>query len=84
MPKLPRISAREAIKYLAIFRLVLPQSYLRLAGGRLETFRNQKELPFKSGVNALLVGDLLTTKGPEVRSDLSLLSSLGFDVEKDV
>lgn len=72
------ISAVEATKYLAIFRLILPKSYIRLAGGRLETFGNQPELPFSAGVNGLLIGDLLTTKGLEVSSDISMLKSLGF------
>ena len=80
----PIMRAIEAAKYLAIFRLVLPKSYLRLAGGRRETFREEPALPFKSGANAVLIGDLLTTKGPDTEADLNLLTSLGFEVESDV
>ncbi len=74
------ISALEAAKYLAIFRLILPNTYLRLAGGRIETFGDNQELALKSGVNALLIGDLLTTKGPETQSDLKLLESMKFEL----
>lgn len=76
----PLMGSLEAVKYLAIFRLILPKAYIRLAGGRAETFREDLAEPFQSGVNALLIGDLLTTKGPGAKSDISILESLGFDV----
>lgn len=76
----PPMAALEAAKYLAIFRLILPRTSIRLAGGRQETFKERPELPFSSGANALLIGDLLTTKGPAVKSDLNLLESLGFNL----
>ena len=78
----PLISAIEAAKYLAIFRLILPKTYIRLAGGRIETFGDNPELPFTAGVNALLIGDLLTTEGPKTHADLELLESLGFDTNQ--
>ena len=83
LAKRPLISAIKAAKYLAIFRLILPKTYIRLAGGRAETFSDNPELPFASGVNALLIGDLLTTNGPKTCADIELLESLGFDTSKD-
>ncbi len=77
----PLMSALEALKYLAIFRLVMPKTYIRLAGGRSDTFGQDAALPFKAGVNALLIGDLLTTAGPAVASDLAMLRSLGFQLD---
>lgn len=74
------IKSLEAVKYLSILRLILPKAYIRLAGGRAETFNENISEPFTSGVNALLIGDLLTTKGPGAKSDISMLESLGFDV----
>lgn len=79
----PSISSAEAAKYLAIYRLILPKAYIRLAGGRLETFRDQPHLPFTAGANALLIGDLLTTKGADAKSDLTMLSSLGLDISAE-
>ena len=78
-----RISALEAAKYLAIFRLVLPRANLRLAGGRARVFADEPALPFRVGADGLLVGDLLTTSGPAVRDDLDMLGSLGLDVGVD-
>ncbi len=77
----PRMTTMEALKYLAIFRLVMPKAYIRLAGGRLGTFSDDPTLPFKTGANALLIGDLLTTAGPAVQADLEMLRSLGFRLE---
>jgi biotin synthase len=76
----PLISALQAAQYLAIFRLIMPKASIRLAGGRLETFKDDLKMPFLAGVNALLVGDLLTTKGADVTSDISQIKSLGFNV----
>lgn len=73
------INELEAIKYLAIFRLIMPKTYIRLAGGRQETFKDPS-LPFNAGVNALLIGDLLTTQGPQAKSDLEMLKSEGFNI----
>lgn len=77
----PLMLPLEAAKYLAIFRLILPRSYIRLAGGRVETFASQPALPFLAGANALLIGNLLTTKGPAVEQDLKLLQELKFNVQ---
>lgn len=68
----------EAVKYLAIFRLILPDSIIRLAGGRSEALKDQEELAFKAGVNGLLIGNYLTTEGPETKRDKELLRSLEF------
>lgn len=76
----PPITAAEAIKYLSIFRFVLPRTYIRLAGGRAETFAGNPSQPFTTGVNGLLIGDLLTTEGPSARADLEMLAALGFEV----
>lgn len=72
--------APEAAVYLAIFRLVMPRTSLRLAGGRLETFGDKAAFPFDAGVNALLIGDLLTTAGPDPGADVALMNCLGFDL----
>lgn len=68
----------EAIKYLAIFRLILPESIIRLAGGRREALKDKEELAFKAGVNGLLIGNYLTTEGPQTERDKELLRSLEF------
>jgi biotin synthase len=66
----------DVLKSIAIFRLVLPKAKLRLAGGRASALRNLQPLAFQAGVNALLVGNYLTTGGRSVAEDLQMLTDL--------
>lgn len=72
----------EAVKWLAIFRLVMPGTIIRLAGGRLENLGAMQEVGFNAGVNGLLIGNYLTTLGPSPEEDLALLERLEFDVSR--
>ncbi len=72
----------DAVKWLAIFRLVLPDTIIRLAGGRLESLGVMQECGFSAGVNGLLIGNYLTTLGPPPEEDFSLLRRLGLDVAR--
>ena len=74
------IQPLEALKALAIFRLVLPKTKIRLAGGRADALRNLQPLAFQAGVNAMLVGNYLTTAGRSVAEDIQMLSDLGWMV----
>ncbi len=75
------MAAAEAARYLAIFRLIMPRTQIRVAGGRMQTFSDRAALPFKAGANAVLIGDLLTTSGPSAEDDIALLKQLGFDTD---
>jgi len=76
----PQMQPKEAIRYLAIFRMMLPDSIIRLAGGRCETLGGDQELALRAGIDGLLIGDYLTTFGPQVTEDKRLLERLGFDL----
>ena len=66
----------EALKAIALFRLVLPRATLRYAGGREVTLRELQALGLVSGINALIVGNYLTTLGRSVEDDLRMLDDL--------
>ena len=72
-----KISEEEILKTICIFRLVLPKSSLRYAGGRTTRLSkyNQK-LGIIAGINSLLVGNYLTTTGSESEEDKEMLKSL--------
>src|SRR5207244_11945149 len=53
----------EAIRWIALFRLALPEVILRYAGGREVTLRDLQAMGMTSGINALIVGNYLTTLG---------------------
>lgn len=72
------ITKNDATRIIAIYRLVLPQTFILLAGGRTQTFEGDVGAALKSGANALLVGDLLTTTGPSAASEMAAALELGF------
>ena len=66
----------EAIKWIAMFRLGLPEVILRYAGGREITLQDLQSMGLTSGINALIVGNYLTTLGREPAEDLDMLTEL--------
>jgi biotin synthase len=77
------LNAVEAIKFLALYRFILPKQIIRLAAGRCETFDCLQEKAVQAGVNGLLIGDYLTTAGPDAGKDLKMLIGLGFSVKNE-
>jgi biotin synthase len=70
------IEPLEAIRWIALFRLGLPGVILRYAGGREVTLRELQSLGMTSGINALIVGNYLTTLGRAPAEDLQMLADL--------
>lgn len=63
---------------MALYRFLLPDRALRICGGRLTVFaEDRKSELLRSGANGLMVGDYLTTKGGEVASDLDDIATAG-------
>jgi biotin synthase len=75
-----RISPREALQAIALFRLVLPDAWLRLAGGRELVLGELQAMGLLAGANALIVGNYLTTGGRPAEEDHALLDALGMPV----
>jgi biotin synthase len=73
------MNENDATRVIAIFRFILPKTFIRLAGGRKQTFSRDPEAALKCGANSLLIGDLLTTSGPDAASETALAQSLGFE-----
>ncbi len=74
------VAAWEAIRWIALFRLGLPGVILRYAGGREVTLRELQAMGMTSGINALIVGNYLTTLGRSADEDLRMLSDLRMPV----
>lgn len=75
-----RITPREALQSIALFRLVLPSAWLRLAGGREYVLGELQGMGLLAGANALIVGNYLTTGGRAPEEDHALLEALGMPV----
>lgn len=72
----------EACRCVALFRFLIPDASIRLAGGR-GLLGDKGETCFLSGANAAISGDMLTTAGITVETDMELLGSLGFEVKRN-
>ena len=72
----PHMAAIEAIRWIALFRLALPDVILRYAGGREVTLGDLQEMGMTSGINALITGNYLTTLGRSPREDVVMLEGL--------
>lgn len=68
--------ATDAIRWIALFRLALPDVLLRYAGGREITLGDLQEAGMTSGINALIIGNYLTTLGRSPSEDLEMLERL--------
>jgi biotin synthase len=72
----PLVGALDAIRWIALFRLALPEVILRYAGGREVTLGDLQEMGMTAGINALIVGNYLTTLGRAPQEDLVMLQGL--------
>lgn len=71
------ISNDEMCRIVAVFRFLVPDASIRLAGGR-GLLPDKGEQCFSSGANAAISGDMLTTSGISIRQDMELLEKLGY------
>ncbi|HMD45647.1 MAG TPA: biotin synthase BioB [Acidimicrobiales bacterium] len=76
----PLVGAWEALRWIALFRLALPSVILRYAGGREVTLRELQAMGLTAGVNAIIVGNYLTTLGRSPDEDLEMLKDLRMPV----
>ena len=78
----PLLPALDAVRTIALFRLLLPGTVLRYAGGRELTLRELQPMGLFAGINALIVGNYLTTLGRSPEADLRMLEDLGMPVRR--
>lgn len=71
------LSENEMCQILAIYRFILPNASIRMAGGR-GLLPDKGERCFQSGANAAISGDMLTTSGITVEKDMEMLKRLGY------
>ena len=76
------MSDEEVLRILALYRFLLPAASIRMAGGRGLLPDGGKSC-FRSGANAAITGDMLTTAGITVQTDLQMLTELGYEVKLD-
>jgi biotin synthase len=72
----------EAVKWIAIFRLILPAALFRLCGGRIENLGELQPLAVKAGLNGVMMGNFLTTLGSEPEDDRAMFEELGLNTAR--
>jgi biotin synthase len=72
----------EAVKWIAVFRLILPEALFRLCGGRVENLGELQPLAVKAGLNGVMMGNFLTTLGSEPHEDRAMFEDLGLNVAR--
>lgn len=74
-----KLTAEDMCRIVAVYRFLLPDASIRLAGGR-GLLADKGKSCFQSGANAAISGDMLTTAGITVETDMKLLKDLGYEV----
>jgi len=70
------LSCAEAIKTIAIFRIILKNKMIKIAAGRESVLKDFQALAFMAGANGMLIGGYLTIKGREVNEDQKLIEEI--------
>ena len=74
-----RLSEADMRRIVAVYRFILPDAFIRLAGGR-GLLPDKGQGCFYSGANAAITGDMLTTSGITPQTDGMMLQDLGYEV----
>lgn len=70
----------EILRICAIFRFINKKAFIRLAGGRYLT-KDSGEKCLRAGINSLITGDMLTTTGATIKSDIKMAENMGFEIK---
>jgi len=74
----PPIDSFEFVRIIAVARMALPRSIIRLSAGRTEMSAEMQALCYLAGANSIFLGEkLLTTPNPEKEKDFDILRRLG-------
>ena len=73
------ITNEEVLRAVAIFRYLNPTAWIRMAAGRGQFSGGGAEL-FRSGANAAITGDMLTTTGTSMAGDAAMFRALGYQL----
>ena len=74
------LSPMEALKIISVFRFILPDKEIKIAGGREKNLRDLQSWMFYAGANSTMIGNYLTTKGRKVEDDLEMIKDLNLEL----
>ncbi len=68
----------EILKTIAIFRMILPQATIKIAGGRERNLGDFQGMALRSGANGMIIGGYLTTAGRALEADKEMVRQAGY------
>ena len=75
------VPALDVVRVIAVCRILMPQSFIRLSAGRKSMNEGEQFLCFYSGANSIFLGDkLLTAENPILKSDQAMLKNMGLSL----
>lgn len=72
----PTLSGKEAIRTIALFRIILKDKTIKIAAGRESVLKDFQALAFMAGANGMLIGGYLTIKGRQLEEDRNLVKEV--------
>ena len=76
-----KMSPFDCLRVIAVARLMMPTTTIRVCGGREYNLRDMQSWIFAAGANAMMVGCYLTTNGRKVADDMQMIKDAGMELE---
>lgn len=81
MANQPKLIAFEILQIIAVYRFIMPNQHIKVAGGRVLNLGDMQSWIFYAGATAILTGNYLTTAGRTVEQDIDMVEKLGLKPE---
>ncbi len=76
----PLVPPMEALKVVALFRIINPERDITICGGRESTLKDFQSWLFMAGANGLMIGNYLTTEGRNSEMDIEMIGDMGLRI----
>ena len=79
LENMPPIDDEDVLRCVALFRLILPDAYLRFAGGVARFSGKTMVRAYRAGINSAILGDMLTTAGEDIATNIKRIEEAGYE-----